>query len=528
MATPQRKLADSLEALEALQKRGVVALRSSDLSRIHRERLLKGGFLQEVMKGWYIPSRPDEARGESTAWYASFWNFCAAYLTVRFNEKWSLSPEQSLFIHTGNWAVPRQLLVRSPRARNKVTTLAHDTSLFEVRAPLPSKGQEVTVDGLRLFSLPTALVAVGPGLFTRNVTEARTALAMVRDASDVLTILLSGGHSVVAGRLAGAFRNIGRTRIADEIIQAMRTAGYDVRESDPFDSPAPFAHPSRVLSPYVIRMRLSWRQMREMVLETFPKTPGIPKDKEEYLKAVDEIYVDDAYHSLSIEGYRVSRELIERIRSGAWNPDGDSADRQQKDAMAAKGYYEAFQLVKGSVRRALNGENAGRVFERDHGAWYRALFGPSVSAGVLSAADLAGYRSGQVYIRRSKHVPPKPEAVRDTMPELIELLSAEPDAGVRAVLGHFIFVYIHPYMDGNGRMGRFLMNLMLASGGYPWTIVPVERRDDYLKALEAASVGQNVRPFREFLGGLVKERQKAATKKARTTAKQPRKANASQ
>ena len=526
MATPQQKLADSLEALEALQKRGVVAVRSSDLGRIRRERLVKGGFLQEVMKGWYIPSRPDEARGESTTWYASFWDFCSAYLTVRFNEKWSLSPEQSLFIHTGNRAVPRQLLVRSPRARNKVTPLAHDTSLLEVRAPLPSKGREVIVDGLRLFSLPAALVAVGPGLFTRNVTEARTALAMVRDASDVLSILLSGGHSVVAGRLAGAFRNIGRHRIADEIIQAMRAAGYDVRERDPFDSPAPFAHPPRAVSPYVIRMRLSWQQMREMVSETFPKAPGIPKDTEAYLKAVDEIYVEDAYHSLSIEGYRVSRELIERVRSRGWNPDGDSGDGQEKDAMAAKGYYQAFQVVKGSVRHVLNGANAGQVFERDHGAWYRALFAPSVSAGILSAADLAGYRSGQVYIRRSKHVPPKTEAVRDTMPELVELLRAEPDAGVRAVLGHLMFVYIHPYMDGNGRMGRFLMNLVLASGGYPWTVVPVERRHDYLKALEAASVGQNVRPFSEFLGGLVKDRQKATGKKARTIAKHPAKRTA--
>ncbi len=521
MATPQQKLADSLEALEALQKRSVVAVRSSDLSRIHRERLVKGGFLQEVMKGWYIPSRPDGARRESTIWYASFWDFCSGYLTVRFDEAWSLSPEQSLFIHTGNWAVPRQLLVRSPRARNKVTALAHDTSLLEIRAPLASEGRVVILDGLRLFSLPAALVAVGPRLFTRNVTEARTALTMVRDASEVLTILLSGGHSVVAGRLAGAFRNIGRNKIADEIIQSMRAAGYDVRESDPFDSPASFAHPPRALSPYVIRMRLSWQQMRESVLETFPKAPGIPKDTPAYLKTVDEIYVEDAYHSLSIEGYRVSRELIERIRSGAWDPDGDSADRQGRDAMAAKGYFEAFTVVKGSVRHVLNGANAGDVFERDHGAWYRALFAPGVSAGILSAADLAGYRSGQVYIVRSRHVPPKPEAVRDTMPELIELLRAEPDAGVRAVLGHFMFVYIHPYMDGNGRMGRFLMNLGLASGGYPWTVVPVERRHNYLKALEAASVGQDVRPFSEFLGGLVKDGQKAAGKKARTIAKRP-------
>src|SRR5215468_5913914 len=411
MATPQKKLADSLEALESLQKRGMVALRSSDLSRVHRERLIKGGFLQEVMKGWYIPSRPDEARGESTAWYASFWGFCATYLAVRFKDNWVLSPEQSLFLHTGNRAVPRQLLVRAAGARNKVTRLAHDTSLLEIRAPLPPKGQQQTVDGLRLFSLPAALVYSGPGLFTRNVTEARTALATIRDASEVLTVLLGGGHTVVAGRLAGAFRNIGSTRIADEIIKAMRAAGYDVRESDPFDSPAPFTRPPRALSPYVIRIRLTWQQMRETVLETFPEAPGIPKNSEAYLKTVDEIYVEDAYHSLSIEGYRASRELIERVRSGVWNPDGDSADRQQKDAMAAKGYYEAFQVVKGSVGRVLSGDNAGDVFDRDHGAWYRALFAPGVSAGILMAADLAGYRSGQVYIRRSKHVPPKPEAV---------------------------------------------------------------------------------------------------------------------
>jgi hypothetical protein len=67
---------------------------------------------------------------------------------------------------------------------------------------------------------------------------------------------------------------------------------------------------------------------------------------------------------------------------------------------------------------------------------------------------------------------------------------------------------------------------MLASGGCPWTVVPVERRDDYLKALEAASVGQNARPFSEFLGGLVKDRQKATGKKAKTITKHPAKRTA--
>ena len=51
----------------------------------------------------------------------------------------------------------------------------------------------------------------------------------------------------------------------------------------------------------------------------------------------------------------------------------------------------------------------------------------------------------------------------------------EPEPGVRAVLGHWMFGYIHPYPDGNGRIARFLMNAMLASGGYPWTVVRASR-----------------------------------------------------
>jgi hypothetical protein len=70
---------------------------------MHRERLLANGFLREVIKGWYIPSRPDEIKGESTSWYASFWRFSAAYLETRFGGTWSISPEQSLSLHAGNW-----------------------------------------------------------------------------------------------------------------------------------------------------------------------------------------------------------------------------------------------------------------------------------------------------------------------------------------------------------------------------------------------------------------------------------------
>ena len=94
-------------------------------------------------------------------------------------------------------------------------------------------------------------------------------------------------------------------------------------------------------------------------------------------------------------------------------------------------------------------------------------------------------------------------SVRVLLPTFFELLEREQEPAVRVVLGHFVFVYIHPYYDGNGRMGRFLMNLMFASGGYPWTVIPLERRDDYMAALESASVGGDIKPFAQLLASLI-------------------------
>ena len=192
------------------------------------------------------------------------------------------------------------------------------------------------------------------------------------------------------------------------------------------------------------------------------------------------------------------------MRGGAWNPDRNEEDRAHRDALAARGYWQAYQVVRGSVRRVAEGENPGTVAEEDHRIWYREMFAPSVAAGLARPADLAGYRDTPVYIQRSMHVPPSPPAVRDAMPAFFDPLRDEPEPSVRVVLGHFLFVHIHPCPDGNGRIGRFLMNVMLAAAGWwPWAIIPVERRDAYMAALEAASVRQGIGLFADFLGGLV-------------------------
>ena len=85
------------------------------------------------------------------------------------------------------------------------------------------------------------------------------------------------------------------------------------------------------------------------------------------------------------------------------------------------------------------------------------------------------------------------------MDALFDLIAQESNPAVRAVLGHFLFVFIHPYFDGNGRVGRFLMNFLFASGGYPWTIIHLENRRRYMETLDEASVNRNIKPFAEFV-----------------------------
>lgn len=507
MATPRERFVEALNTLRDLQEKGIVGIYTDDIPTAkYRQLLVKNGFIREVTKGWYIARDPAEKDGETTAWYSSYWDFIARFLNHKYGKNWCLSAEQSLQIHAGNWTVPQQLLVRSPQGNNNPTPLPYNTSLFNLKTDIPAASQMVEDRGIRMYDLPSALIYSAATIYTRNPIDARAALSMIRDASEVLPVLLENGHTVLAGRLAGAFRNIQRGRIADQIMDTFRQADYDIREQDPFEFRLDINLSPRERSPYTNRIRLMWTHMRAVVIANMPQAPGLPEDKKSFLKDIDEIYVTDAYHSLSIERYRVTPELIEKVSSGKWNVQESEDDRKQRDAMAARGYYQAFQAVKETINQILEGGNAGELVDIGHSKWYRELFDPSVAAGLLKPSDLAGYRNHQVYIGSSKHVPLSVDAMRDAMPVLFELLQQETQASVRAILGHFIFVFIHPYMDGNGRIGRFLMNAMLASGGYPWTIIPVEKREEYMAALESASVQQNIEPFAKFISYLLRER----------------------
>ena len=358
----QRKLTTALNALKALQDAGKTAIKSSDLKRIDRESLVNNGFLRLIVKGWYMPARPGESAGDSTPWYAAIRDFIKGYCNERFGDDWYVSPEYSLVLHAGATISPRQVVVHSPLGKNGLLNLPDNCSILDYKAKdFASTEKVVIVEGIRSLSLPLALTRIPESFFKNFVQDAQIILHQLSDASELNRELLEGGRSIVAGRLAGALRASGRGELAEDILATMRAAGYVVNETNPFNIAPPRLIYSRAQSPYVLRMRLMWQSMREMVLEYFPPEPGVPSNIEKFMDVVEEKYQTDAYHSLSIEGYRVTAELIRRVATGNWNPEANMSDVDARNAIAAHGYWLAHNEVKVSIRTILTGSNSGAV-----------------------------------------------------------------------------------------------------------------------------------------------------------------------
>jgi len=119
------------------------------------------------------------------------------------------------------------------------------------------------------------------------------------------------------------------------------------------------------------------------------------------------------------------------------------------------------------------------------------------------------YRKVQVLISGAKHVPPQPYLVPKQMEDLVIWYNENKDRLHPVVMSaemHERLVTIHPFIDGNGRTARLLMNLILLQSGYPIAILKgdAESRLQYYNALEAAQTDNNTRPFIDLIIGNVK------------------------
>lgn len=264
-------------------------------------------------------------------------------------------------------------------------------------------------------------------------------------------------------------------------------------------------------SPEVLQMHMMWQKMRLAVISRFPELPmdvylrdlSSPEVKQQRLDDIENAYVNDALQSLQMANFKVDSITVIRTMRLNWAREATGLESIDRNALTAQGYREAYDLIRVSIERILNGENPGDVLREEHSQWYAALFSPNVRAGLLEPKEFEGYRIGSARTRDSAYVPPSSEVLKECVQALFDLIRDEPHPVARAVLGHCLFITIHPYTQASGVIARLLMNVLLITANYDWITVPAARREDYFVALEWATVQKNIIPFTMFLAELL-------------------------
>lgn len=108
------------------------------------------------------------------------------------------------------------------------------------------------------------------------------------------------------------------------------------------------------------------------------------------------------------------------------------------------------------------------------------------------------YRNQQAFISGAVHKPPEPFKIQEEMDRLMHWYGNEAQILhpiTRAAMLHVIFVGIRPFIDGNGRTSRLLLNLELMKSGYPPIIIKVENRLSYYNALDKAHTTEDHHDF---------------------------------
>lgn len=210
--------------------------------------------------------------------------------------------------------------------------------------------------------------------------------------------------------------------------------------------------------------------------ELRPLSPGVLARLKEYLD------VEWTYHSNAIEGNTLSRRETQLIIQNGLTVGGKSL-REHLEAINHKHAIDFVEALA-AEREPITEHNIRQI----HALVLRTI-----------DDDSAGrYRQTQFYITGTNYVPPAPAFIPALMSQLVEWLASPQAAGLhpveRAALAHFRLVHIHPFVDGNGRTARLLMNLLLMRDGYPPAVIRRQQRPSYYAALDKAHAG-NTRPF---------------------------------
>lgn len=193
----------------------------------------------------------------------------------------------------------------------------------------------------------------------------------------------------------------------------------------------------------------------------------------------DEFILNFTYNTNRIEGSSLTFEETRRLLTRGISP----PSKPYRDVVESQKHADL-------IRRLM--ANPEPVDLPHILKWHRELFGDT-------KPDVAGrIRDFEVRIGNSRHIPPPSVEVRPRTIELLRRTNRNREERHPVELAgefHFRFEDIHPFGDGNGRVGRLVMNVLLNREGFPMLDIRYDRRAGYYTALEESSVRAISRPF---------------------------------
>ncbi|XP_041644505.1 protein adenylyltransferase FICD [Cheilinus undulatus] len=212
---------------------------------------------------------------------------------------------------------------------------------------------------------------------------------------------------------------------------------------------------------------------------------SIPKGNSALRRVMEETYYHHIYHTVAIEGSTLTLSEIRHIIETRYAVPGKSLQEQNE----AIGVDAAMKYINTTLL-----SRTGTITVNDILEIHRRVLG------YVDPVEGGRLRTNQVFV--GHHIPPHPQDLQRHMQELVQWLNSDEALQLHpveyAALAHYKLVYVHPFVDGNGRTSRLLMNLVLMQARYPPITIRKEQRAEYYAALDTANEG-DVRPFIRFI-----------------------------
>lgn len=217
-------------------------------------------------------------------------------------------------------------------------------------------------------------------------------------------------------------------------------------------------------------------KLDEMIRLKKERLDGLRASPEVRKRLLDDLTAVWTYNSTTIEGSTLTRKETALFLS-----EGIVAkDKPFEDHLDVKGHADAVKLLFSWLEKEPGKTVSGQEVLKLH---------ETVMYGRVDALAIGTYRDVQVYIRGASHQPPPPSEVPRLMGRFFDDVARNPrklEPVMHAAVAHADFEAIHPFVDGNGRVGRLIANWMLLRSGYPAVIIEVRDRRRYFSYLDAA------------------------------------------